>query len=130
MQKENWSELGGVSLEELINLKRHLLDIETLIKEIEMIRIGRKGGDEYVDFDSLEIDNFLDKIEGLKIIESKIWNRDKFKKVVFEILHPTKEHLTFNEMTENKRFLETTKEVKIDSTTLIKTLHKFFLEQN
>ena len=127
LQKENWSELGGVSLEELINLKRHLLDIETLIKEIETIRIGRKGGDEYVDFDNLEIDKFLDKIKGLKIIESKIWNRDKFKKVIFEVLHPVIGNLTPNEIIENERFLENIKEEKISSATLIKILHKFFL---
>lgn len=126
--KENWSEMGGVNLKNLEELKSHLLSIYYLVEEIEKIKIGT-GFNEEVEFGNLEMENFLVIIKGLKTIESRLFESDKFKKVVFEVLHPVKATQTMNEKKEDRRILENTKEITINSRTLTKILYSFFLQK-
>ncbi len=128
LQQENWSEMGGVNLKYLEELKLHLLSIDYLVEEIEKIKIGT-GFNEKVDFDNLKMDRFLTIIKGLKTIESRLFESDRFKKVVFDILCPVKTTQTMNEKKGDRRILENTKEITINSTTLTKILYSFFLQK-
>ena len=123
--KENWSEVGGINLKNLEELRSHLLSIYYLVEEIEKIKIG-KDFDETAECGNLEMDRFLTVIKGLKTIESRLFESGKFKKVVFEVLHPVKTTQIMNEKKENQRILENTKEITINSTTLTEILYSFF----
>lgn len=132
LQSENWTE-GKVESEGLINLKRHLLEIAELIKEIELKKLGKTNIHEDIkptDLENWEMGKFLDKIKGLKIIENRIWDRDKFKKIIFNILQQIPKNMSQFEKENFERQFNKMKEVKITSENLVKILYIYFLEQN